>query len=142
LQGCAMHYRLAPWLLGWTCRFCTVRGWSRHDLAMTWERYASSLHLVYTVFGDFRPKLEAHMHVSFSDLYVWFINMCSIMYQVARCAMPSRPTEYIPMHYYCYYYPFTIYPFPDVQYTRAARPHQLLDLTNTRPHLLLDLANY
>jgi hypothetical protein len=29
----------------WTCRFCIVLGWSRHDLAMTWEWYASMLHV-------------------------------------------------------------------------------------------------
>jgi hypothetical protein len=39
-EGSAMPYRFVPCLLGWTCRFCAVRGWSRHDLAMTWERYA------------------------------------------------------------------------------------------------------
>jgi hypothetical protein len=40
LQGCAMPYRIAPCLLGWMCRFCSVRGRSRHDLAMIWEQHA------------------------------------------------------------------------------------------------------
>jgi methionine synthase II (cobalamin-independent) len=36
---------------------------------MTWERYASVLYAFYLVFGDFRSKLEVHMHVSYADFY-------------------------------------------------------------------------
>jgi hypothetical protein len=45
----AMPSRLDMWIL-------TVWGWSRHDLAMTWERYASVLHCFDKVFEDFGSK--------------------------------------------------------------------------------------
>jgi hypothetical protein len=69
-----MPVRMAPCLLGWTCSFCIVRGWSRHDLAMTWERHTSVLHVFCKVFGDLRSKLDVHMHVSYADFYV-FLHM-------------------------------------------------------------------
>jgi hypothetical protein len=85
-----MPYQIAPCLFGWTCRFCIVRGWSRHDLGMIWEWYASVTYVFYMVFEDFRSKLEFQMHVSYSDFFVCFQYICSIMYQVAkikfRCA--------------------------------------------------------
>jgi hypothetical protein len=39
---------------------------------MIWERHASVLHMFYKVFGDFRSKLEVHMHVSYADVYEVF----------------------------------------------------------------------
>jgi hypothetical protein len=93
LQGCAVPYRMAPCLLGWMCRFCTVRGWSRHDLAMNWEWYASVFHVFYKVIGDFGSKLEVHMRATML-ISTCFMNICSIMYRVARRAMPYRPWEY------------------------------------------------
>jgi hypothetical protein len=50
-----MPYLTAPCFLGWTCRFCIVRGWSHHDLAMTWARYASVLRVFHQVFKDLFP---------------------------------------------------------------------------------------
>jgi hypothetical protein len=61
LSFCAMPSRLDMQIL---CRFSIGRGWSRYDLAMTWERHASELQLFCMVFGDFRPKLEVHINVN------------------------------------------------------------------------------
>jgi hypothetical protein len=63
LQVCTMPYRMAPCLLGWTCGFCTVQGWSHHGLAMTWERRASVVYLFCGMLGDFPSKFEVDMHV-------------------------------------------------------------------------------
>jgi hypothetical protein len=37
---------------------------------MTWEQYASVVHVLCKVFGDFKSKLEVQMHVSYADFYV------------------------------------------------------------------------
>jgi hypothetical protein len=80
-----MPYSMAPCLLGWMWRFCTVRGWSRHDLAMIWERYTAVLHLVYIVFGDFASKLEVHMHVSYADFYECYVYLQYYVPSCQRC---------------------------------------------------------
>jgi hypothetical protein len=60
-------YQIAPCLFGWMCRLCTVQGWSRHDLGMTMERFASVLQVFWLVFEDFWSKLEVQMYVQHAD---------------------------------------------------------------------------
>jgi ribose 1,5-bisphosphokinase PhnN len=52
----AMPSRLDMWILH---RFSIVRGWSRHDLAMTRE-WCASVVCVLRCVGDYRPKSEVH----------------------------------------------------------------------------------
>jgi hypothetical protein len=93
LQGCAMPSRMAPCLLGWTCRFCTVRGRSRHDLAMTWGWYASVLRVFCKVFEDFRPTPEVRMHVSYADFFMFlcaFLAFCTKLPDVPCLLVPGK----------------------------------------------------
>jgi hypothetical protein len=91
LQGCAMPSLMSPCRVGWTRGFCTVWGWSRHDLAMTWERYDSVLHVFYMLVGDFRPKLEVHMHVQHADFYA-----CLRRFAVLCSKLPDVPCLLVP----------------------------------------------
>jgi hypothetical protein len=92
-----------PCLLGWTCRFDFEQGWSRHDLAMTWEWYASLLYVCCKDVGDLRLKLEVYIsfHVHYADFYVsWSIVavVCAKLPELSCLTVDARnlaPPKYV-----------------------------------------------
>jgi hypothetical protein len=58
---------------------------------MTWERHASVLHVLCMAVGDFRPKLEVHIHVSYADVYV-----CLRIFAVVCTKLQDMPCLLVP----------------------------------------------
>jgi hypothetical protein len=62
---------------------------------MIWEQFASVLHVLYQVVGDFRSSLEVHMHVQHADVYVFYVYMQHSVPSCQTChALSSQGAVY------------------------------------------------